>query len=44
MLFKNKKSIKGYFWNIKDYDEKLALTIFQKKHVSGGAMHSFPSR
>ena len=34
MLFKNKKSIKGYFWNIKDYDEKLALTIFQKKHVS----------
>ena len=34
MRFKDKKSLKGYFWNIKDYDEKLALTIFQKKHVS----------
>ena len=34
MIFKNKKSVKGYFWNIKEYDEKLALAIFQKKNVS----------
>ena len=34
MRFKDKKSLKGYFWNIKDYDEKLALAIFQKKHIS----------
>lgn len=34
MKFNDRKSIKGYFWNIKEYDERLALTIFQKKNVS----------
>ena len=34
MYFKNKKSVKGYFWKIKEYDERLALTIFQKNNVS----------
>ena len=34
MYFKDEKSIKGYFWKIKEYDERLALTIFQKNNVS----------
>jgi single-stranded-DNA-specific exonuclease len=34
MKYKDKESVKGYFWNLKDYDEKLALTIYQKKNVS----------
>lgn len=34
MKFKDKKSVNGYFWNIKEYDDKKALTIFQKFNVS----------
>lgn len=34
MKFRDKKSVKGYFWNVKEYDEKLALAIFQKTGVS----------
>ena len=34
MYFKDEESVKGYFWKIKEYDEKLALTIFQKNNVS----------
>lgn len=34
MYFKNKKSVKGYFWKVREYDEKLALTIYQKNKVS----------
>ncbi|MDR0571579.1 MAG: single-stranded-DNA-specific exonuclease RecJ [Rickettsiales bacterium] len=34
MKYKDRESVKGYFWNLKDYDEKLALTIYQKKNVS----------
>ena len=33
-MFENKESVKGYFWKLKDYDKKLALTIFQKNNVS----------
>lgn len=34
MRFKEKESVKGYFWNLKEYDENLVLTIFQKKNIS----------
>jgi single-stranded-DNA-specific exonuclease len=34
MRFRDRKSVKGYYWNTKEYDENLALTIFQKKNVS----------
>lgn len=34
MRFKNKKSVNGYYWNIKEYDENLALTIYQKTNIS----------
>ncbi|MDR2778246.1 MAG: single-stranded-DNA-specific exonuclease RecJ [Rickettsiales bacterium] len=34
MRFKEQLSINGYYWNIKKYDENLALSLYQKKHVS----------
>lgn len=34
MRFSDIQSVRGYFWNIKEYDENLALTIHQKKDVS----------
>ncbi|MDR1499199.1 MAG: single-stranded-DNA-specific exonuclease RecJ [Rickettsiales bacterium] len=34
MRFRENKSVRGYFWSMKKYDENLALTIFQKKSVS----------
>ncbi|MBO4956560.1 MAG: single-stranded-DNA-specific exonuclease RecJ [Rickettsiales bacterium] len=34
MRFKEKKSVRGYYWNVKEYDERLALTILQKTKVS----------
>lgn len=34
MNFKDKKSVKGYFWKLRDYDKRLALTIYQKNSVS----------
>lgn len=34
MKFTDKRSLKGYIWHVKDYDENTALNIFQKKHVS----------
>jgi single-stranded-DNA-specific exonuclease len=34
MKLEERLSINGYHWNIKKYDEKLALSIYQKKHVS----------
>jgi single-stranded-DNA-specific exonuclease len=34
MKYKEKASVNGYFWNLKDYDKRLALTIYQKKNVS----------
>ena len=34
MRFRNKESVRGYYWNLKDCDENLALTIYQKNNVS----------
>lgn len=34
MKFSERKSIRGYYWHIKEYDENLALTIYQKKNTS----------
>lgn len=34
MYFSEKESIKGYFWKLKEYNERLALTIYQKNSVS----------
>lgn len=34
MRFKNKKSVNGYYWNVKEYNENLALTIYQKTNIS----------
>ena len=34
MKFKDKKSVRGYYWNIKEYDENKALAISQKTGVS----------
>ncbi len=34
MMFKDKKSVNGYYWHIKDYNENLALTIYQKTNIS----------
>ncbi len=33
MLFKDKQSINGYQWEVKDFDENLALAIYQKNNV-----------
>lgn len=34
MYFSDKKSVKGYYWKIRDYDKNLALTIYQKNNIS----------
>lgn len=34
MYFSEKESIKGYFWKLREYDKRLALTIYQKNSVS----------
>ncbi len=34
MRFRDRLSVRGYFWNLKEYDENLALTIHQKKNIS----------
>jgi single-stranded-DNA-specific exonuclease len=34
MSFQNKKSLKNYFWKPRKYDERLALTLYQKLEIS----------
>ena len=34
MKFKDKKSVRGYYWNIKEYNENKALAISQKTGIS----------
>lgn len=34
MKFSERKSVRGYYWQVKEYDENLAHTIYQKKNTS----------
>jgi single-stranded-DNA-specific exonuclease len=34
MKYREQLSVRGYYWNLKEYNENLALTIYQQKRVS----------